>query len=185
MVYKIQHYACTIEGVYYVKWVNWPMCVNTQAFIKKADRVLCQWISGIDHKKKHLRHGKELCVLNLIHHKITLSREFLGFEVKRYFVILPCTRAPPLSLFAFNKERGGFYVNKNDGSNEHDILQNQFTSFLSFAISNARIDYIRAKINDCSVSRSQSSLKFFLQRKLSKLKILWKTSLFHKPFAGS
>ena len=27
-----------------------------------------------------------------------------------------------------------------------DILQNQFTSFLSFAISNARIDYIRAKI---------------------------------------
>ena len=36
--------------------------------------------------------------------------------------------------------------NKNDGSNEHDILQNQFTSFLSFAISNARIDYIRAKI---------------------------------------
>lgn len=36
--------------------------------------------------------------------------------------------------------------NKNDGSNEHDILQNQFTSFLSFAISNARIDYIREKI---------------------------------------
>ena len=36
--------------------------------------------------------------------------------------------------------------NKNDGSNEHDILQNQFTSFLSYAISNARIDYIRAKI---------------------------------------
>ena len=36
--------------------------------------------------------------------------------------------------------------NKNDGSNEHDILQNQFTSFLSFAVSNARIDYIRAKI---------------------------------------
>ena len=36
--------------------------------------------------------------------------------------------------------------NKNDGSNEHDILQNQFTSFLSFAISNARIDYIRDSI---------------------------------------
>lgn len=35
---------------------------------------------------------------------------------------------------------------KNDGSSEHDILQNQFTSFLSFAVSNARIDYIRAKI---------------------------------------
>ena len=73
--------------------------------------------------------------------------------------------------------------NKNDGSNEHDILQNQFTSFLSFAISNARIDYIRAKIK--RLQREQSSLKFFLQRKLSKLKILWKTSLFHKPFAGS
>lgn len=36
--------------------------------------------------------------------------------------------------------------NKNNGSNEHDILQNQFTSYLSFAISNARIDFIRAKI---------------------------------------
>ena len=35
---------------------------------------------------------------------------------------------------------------KNTGSNEHDILQNQFTSYLSFAVSNARIDYIRAKI---------------------------------------
>lgn len=30
--------------------------------------------------------------------------------------------------------------------NEHDILQNQFTSYLSFAVSNARIDFIRAKI---------------------------------------
>ena len=39
-----------------------------------------------------------------------------------------------------------FMFNKNDGSNEHDILQNQFTSFLSFAVSNARTDYIRAKI---------------------------------------
>ena len=36
--------------------------------------------------------------------------------------------------------------NKNNGSNEHDILQNQFTSYLSFAVSNARIDFIRAKI---------------------------------------
>lgn len=35
---------------------------------------------------------------------------------------------------------------KNAGSNEHDILQNQFTSYLSFAVSNARIDFIRAKI---------------------------------------
>lgn len=35
---------------------------------------------------------------------------------------------------------------KNNGSNEHDILQNQFTSYLSLAISNARIDFIRAKI---------------------------------------
>lgn len=36
--------------------------------------------------------------------------------------------------------------NKNNGSNEHDILQNQFTSYLAFAVSNARIDFIRAKI---------------------------------------
>ena len=36
--------------------------------------------------------------------------------------------------------------NKNNGSNEQDILQNQFTSYLSFAVSNARIDFIRAKI---------------------------------------
>jgi len=35
---------------------------------------------------------------------------------------------------------------KNNGSNEHDILQNQFTSYLSLAVSNARIDFIRAKI---------------------------------------
>ena len=35
---------------------------------------------------------------------------------------------------------------KNIGSNEQDILQNQFTSYLSFAVSNARIDFIRAKI---------------------------------------
>lgn len=37
-------------------------------------------------------------------------------------------------------------LHKNNGSNEHGILQNQFTSFLSFAVSNARIDFIRAKI---------------------------------------
>ena len=35
---------------------------------------------------------------------------------------------------------------KNTGSNEHDILQNHFTSYLSSAVSNARIDFIRAKI---------------------------------------
>lgn len=35
---------------------------------------------------------------------------------------------------------------KNNGSDEHDILQNQFTSYLSLAVSNARIDFIRAKI---------------------------------------
>lgn len=35
---------------------------------------------------------------------------------------------------------------KNSGSNEHDILQNQFTSLLTKSISNARIDFIRAKI---------------------------------------
>lgn len=35
---------------------------------------------------------------------------------------------------------------KNSGSKEHDILQNQFTSYLSFAVGNARIDFIRAKI---------------------------------------
>lgn len=35
---------------------------------------------------------------------------------------------------------------KNNGSNEQDILQNQFTSYLSFAVSNARIDFIRANI---------------------------------------
>lgn len=35
---------------------------------------------------------------------------------------------------------------KNNGSNEQDILQNQFTSYLSLAVCNARIDFIRAKI---------------------------------------
>ena len=41
---------------------------------------------------------------------------------------------------------------KNDGSNEYDALQNQFTSFLSFAVSNDRIDYIRAKIKEFLVN---------------------------------
>ena len=35
---------------------------------------------------------------------------------------------------------------RNSGSNEHDILQNQFTSYLSFAVNHARIDFIRAKV---------------------------------------
>ncbi len=35
---------------------------------------------------------------------------------------------------------------KNNGSDEHDILQNQFTAFLTAAVSNARIDYLRARI---------------------------------------
>lgn len=37
-------------------------------------------------------------------------------------------------------------LHRNKGSNEQDILQNQFTSYLSFAVSNARIDFIRVKI---------------------------------------
>lgn len=36
--------------------------------------------------------------------------------------------------------------NKNDGTNEHDILQNRFTAFLSMTVSNARADYLRARI---------------------------------------
>ena len=35
---------------------------------------------------------------------------------------------------------------KNNGSDEHDILQNQFTAFLTVAVSNARIDYLRVRI---------------------------------------
>ncbi len=35
---------------------------------------------------------------------------------------------------------------KNNGSDEHDILQNQFTAFLTAAIGNARIDYLKARI---------------------------------------
>ncbi len=31
--------------------------------------------------------------------------------------------------------------NKNSGKTENEILQNQFTSFLSVCVSNARIDY--------------------------------------------
>ena len=37
-------------------------------------------------------------------------------------------------------------LTKNNGSDEHDILQNQFTSFLTIAVSNARIDYLRMRI---------------------------------------
>lgn len=36
--------------------------------------------------------------------------------------------------------------NRNNGSDEHDILQNQFTAFLTTAVSNARIDYLRVRI---------------------------------------
>lgn len=68
--------------------------------------------------------------------------------VKRYFIAIYTGTS-----FAFgsiiqihpNTEELQMFT-KNDGSSEHDILQNQFTSFLSFAVSNARIDYIRAKI---------------------------------------
>ena len=35
---------------------------------------------------------------------------------------------------------------KNNSSDEHDILQNQFTAFVTVAVSNARIDYLRAHI---------------------------------------
>lgn len=35
---------------------------------------------------------------------------------------------------------------KNNSSDEQDILQNQFTAFLTVAVSNARIDYLRARI---------------------------------------
>lgn len=35
---------------------------------------------------------------------------------------------------------------KNSGSNEQDVLQNQFTAFLTVAVSNARIDYLRVRI---------------------------------------
>lgn len=37
-------------------------------------------------------------------------------------------------------------LKKNTGSNEHDILQNQFTAFVTVAVSNARIDYLRVRI---------------------------------------
>ena len=49
---------------------------------------------------------------------------------------------------------------KNNGSNEHDILQNQFTSYLSFAVSNARIDFIRAKI--ARLKREQATVQYEL-----------------------
>lgn len=35
---------------------------------------------------------------------------------------------------------------KNDGTRENDILQNRFTAFLTKAVSNARSDYLRARI---------------------------------------
>ena len=36
--------------------------------------------------------------------------------------------------------------NKNNGKTKNEILQNQFTSFLSACVSNARIDYLRSRI---------------------------------------
>jgi RNA polymerase sigma factor (sigma-70 family) len=35
---------------------------------------------------------------------------------------------------------------KNSGSNEHDILQNQFTAFLATALNNRRLMYLRSRI---------------------------------------
>ena len=54
--------------------------------------------------------------------------------------------------------------NKNNGSNEHDILQNQFTSFLSKAISNARIDFIRAKIARLQHEQATDQIELLLAR---------------------
>lgn len=51
-------------------------------------------------------------------------------------------------------------LHRNTGSNEHDILQNQFTSYLSLAVSNARIDFIRAKI--ARLKREQTTEQYEL-----------------------
>lgn len=51
-------------------------------------------------------------------------------------------------------------LHRNNGSNEHDILQNQFTSYLSLAVSNARIDFIRAKI--ARLKREQTTEQYEL-----------------------
>lgn len=51
-------------------------------------------------------------------------------------------------------------LHRNNGSNEHDILHNQFTSYLSLAVSNARIDFIRAKI--ARLKREQTTEQYEL-----------------------
>ena len=49
---------------------------------------------------------------------------------------------------------------KNKGSNEQEILQNQFTALLTRAVANARIDFIRAKI--ARLKREQATEQYDL-----------------------
>ena len=62
---------------------------------------------------------------------------------------------------------------KNTGSNEHDILQNQFTSYLSFAVSNARIDFIRAKIARLKREQATDQYEILLTQEVFQMEVFF------------
>ena len=62
---------------------------------------------------------------------------------------------------------------KNTGSNEQDILQNQFTSYLSFAVSNARIDFIRAKIARLKREQVTDQYEILLTQEVMEVKAIF------------
>lgn len=74
---------------------------------------------------------------------------------------------------------------KNDASNEYDILQNQFTSFLSFAINNARIDYIRAKIKRLQREQVTEQYEILFAEKAFQIEDFTDNEAIHRLFAGS
>lgn len=50
---------------------------------------------------------------------------------------------------------------KNSGSNEHDILQNQFTAFLASALKNRRLMYLRSRVRRLRREVIAEDLVFF------------------------
>lgn len=62
---------------------------------------------------------------------------------------------------------------KNNGSNEHDILQNQFTSYLSLAVSNARIDFIRAKIARLKREQATDQYELLFTQEIFQLEVFF------------
>lgn len=62
-------------------------------------------------------------------------------------------------------------LHKNKGSNEQDILQNQFTAYLSLAISNERIDFVRKKIARLKREQATDQCELLLRQETFEIEV--------------